>query len=402
MKFKAVNIGVTDDMPFTQRKYIQVTNITCIAVSILAIGFWPMAFNSGIIPIAFHVFLPVILLICLLLNNYSYYSLSRVLVASFSILFIFFMYHMLGNQVMTYLYFFTVVAVLPMIFPPKQTKALVFFEIIALVFFTFDHYFISDALPLYFLKGEAEEMLPIIVPIFALLLTLLIMLFFREFVIRGDRLFEQENERAEQLLLNILPSNIAKRLKVGESNIVDNYANVSVMFVDIVGFTQLAQSRSPSEVVTFLNRIFSKFDTLADKFNVEKIKTIGDAYVVASGIPHQEIAHAAQLSKLALEILEWVESVECKDINISIRIGINSGPVVAGIFGDKKYIYDLWGDTVNLARQMESSGESNKIQISEHTYQLINHKFKTQYRGLITVRDSKQEKSWWLVAPKPV
>jgi len=395
-----MNIGVTDETPFTQRKYIQVSNMICIAVSALEISLTPMALSSGGIILIFHISLPILLVMCLTLNHFMYHSISRNLISMFSIAFIFFMYFMLGNQVMTYLYFFTVVSILPMIFPPEQTKALVFYEMVTFIIFTFEYFFIDNVLPLYVFKNETEEMLPILIPILTLFFSIVTMVLFRIIVIKGDELFESENEKAEQLLLNILPEQIANRLKLGESNIVDNYANVSVMFIDIVGFTPLAQSISPSELVEMLNKLFSRIDGFAENYNVEKIKTIGDAYIIASGIPKEDKSHAENLANLALDIIKWMTESEFDLMDISIRVGINSGPVVAGVFGSKKYIYDLWGDTVSLAWQLESLGESNRIQISEQTYQMIKHQFNTEYRGLVNVNDKGEQKAWWLNSKK--
>lgn len=198
---------------------------------------------------------------------------------------------------------------------------------------------------------------------------------------------EIEQKKSQELLLNILPEAIAERLKKEQGIIADEFAAVSVMFADIVGFTQLSASISPKELVHLLNDIFSQFDQLAEKHGLEKIKTIGDSYMVVGGLPNPRSDHAEAIAEMALDMQESIR--EYRDnlgISLSIRIGIHSGPVVAGIIGKKKFIYDLWGDTVNTASRMESHGLPDNIQISEATYLLIEDQYEFEKRGSINVK----------------
>jgi adenylate cyclase len=198
---------------------------------------------------------------------------------------------------------------------------------------------------------------------------------------------EIEQKKSQELLLNILPEAIAERLKKEQGIIADEFAAVSVMFADIVGFTQLSASISPKELVHLLNDIFSKFDQLAEKHGLEKIKTIGDSYMVVGGLPNPRSDHAEAIAEMALDMQEAIRDYrENLGISLSIRIGIHSGPVVAGIIGKKKFIYDLWGDTVNTASRMESHGLPDKIQISEATYLLIADQYQFKKRGSINVK----------------
>jgi adenylate cyclase len=198
--------------------------------------------------------------------------------------------------------------------------------------------------------------------------------------VHAKRLFDQlqaEHERAEHLLLNALPRAIAERMKRGEVNIADQHPDVSVLVADLVGFTTLAAHIGPDQVVYLLNEIFSGFDMLTLKHGLEKIKTIGDAYMVAGGIPLPRLDHAEAVADLALDLLAEIEKFNrAYNTSIHLRIGINTGSVVAGVIGRWKFTYDLWGDTVNLACRLESLGQAGSIQVSNLTYQRL----KTKYR----------------------
>jgi class 3 adenylate cyclase len=209
---------------------------------------------------------------------------------------------------------------------------------------------------------------------------------------------ELERQKSERLLLNILPVSIAHRLKEGNSVIADHFDSATVLFSDIVGFTALSEKISPSEVVEHLNLLFSAFDDLVEKHNLEKIKTIGDAYMVAGGFPELSSRHPNKVSALALDMLEAVETCNCATMHqLSIRIGIHTGPAVAGIIGIKKFAYDVWGDTVNIASRMESSGLPGKIQLSEETADIVGDEFVLEVRGEVEVKGKGCLKTYWLV-----
>jgi len=197
----------------------------------------------------------------------------------------------------------------------------------------------------------------------------------------------KEQERSEVLLLNILPKDIAERLKNSREVIADKYSDISILFADIVGYTKIAMNYSAQELVSILNTIFSKFDDLVEKFGVEKIKTVGDAYMVASGLPKPRPDHAKALANLAIEMLEQLAQFDVEyGKSFHMRIGINSGSAVAGVIGHKKFLYDIWGDTVNIASRMESHGLPDCIQVSNNTYQLIKDDFLFENRGEIYMK----------------
>ncbi len=197
----------------------------------------------------------------------------------------------------------------------------------------------------------------------------------------------EEKATSERLLLNVLPGAIADRLKAGERVIVDRFDSVSVLFADIVGFTRFASTTSPELLVTMLNELFSMFDKLAEQHGIEKIKTIGDAYMVVAGIPHPVADHAIAIAHMALDMIAGIEEYSTRTkTNLTIRIGIHTGSVVAGVIGTKKFIYDLWGDTVNTASRMESSGLPGRIQVTETTYKLLRDQFELEERGAVEVK----------------
>ena len=203
-------------------------------------------------------------------------------------------------------------------------------------------------------------------------------------------LAELQAERANsyRLLLNVLPKAVADRLKQGERTIVDSFREATVVFADLVGFTSFSAKMAPSRTVQLLNDLFSGFDKLAETYQLEKIKTIGDSYMVVGGIPTPEPDHAGRCAEMALDMLEVLKHFNHRNsINLDLRVGLNSGPVVAGIIGTKKFSYDLWGDTVNVASRMESQGQPGMIQVSASTHALLADRFVFEDRGTIEVKN---------------
>ncbi len=214
-------------------------------------------------------------------------------------------------------------------------------------------------------------------------------------------LLQLEQEKSEHLLLNILPRAIAERLKGGERTIADSHAEVTVLFADLVGFTQLSTKTSPQELVTLLNEVFSHFDRLAERHGLEKIKTIGDNYMLVGGLPLPRADHAIAVAEMALDMIEDVARINGRSQKqISIRIGINSGPVVAGVIGRKKFTYDLWGDTVNLASRMESAGTPNSIHVSPSTHAALVGKYELIERGRVPCKGVGEITTYFLTGRK--
>ncbi|MEG5159503.1 adenylate/guanylate cyclase domain-containing protein [Microcoleus sp. AT3-A2] len=210
-----------------------------------------------------------------------------------------------------------------------------------------------------------------------------------------------EQEKSDRLLLNVLPQPIADRLKQDQSIIADTFAEVTVLFADIVGFTQISSQISPPQLVSLLNDIFSTFDRLAEKHGLEKIKTIGDAYMVVGGLPMPRSDHAEAIAQMAIDMQQAITNFShTHNQDFSIRIGINTGPVVAGVIGIKKFIYDLWGDTVNTASRMESHGKPGCIQVTSAIYDILQDKYVFESRGAIEVKGKGQMNTYFLIGIK--
>ena len=215
------------------------------------------------------------------------------------------------------------------------------------------------------------------------------------------QLLEIEKEKSERLLLNILPRAIAERLNHGERTIAERFAEVTVLFADIVDFTSLANQTDPEELVALLNDLFSRFDRLAEHLGLEKIKTIGDSYLVVGGLPVASPDQAEVVAEMALAMLAaTVDLNRERGTSLALRIGLNSGPVIAGVIGRRKFTYDLWGTTVNLASRMQSSGPPNQVQLSEGTRRLLRDKFHLTERGAVACKGVGDVRSYLLAGKK--
>jgi len=207
-----------------------------------------------------------------------------------------------------------------------------------------------------------------------------------------------EQQRSEGLLLNILPASIAERLKDETRTIADQFTAASVLFADVVGFSERTKDLPAAEVVGLLDRLFSHFDSLTEQHGLEKIKTIGDSYMVAAGVPIRRPDHARAIALLALDMVESAApGGTCGDLDVQLRVGINSGPVVAGVIGRRKFLYDLWGDAVNIASRMESGGTPGRIQVTQQTYEALKDEFELEPRGTIAVKGMGEMETWYLV-----
>jgi adenylate cyclase len=224
---------------------------------------------------------------------------------------------------------------------------------------------------------------------------------YRHMVDVTEAALELEHQKSEALLHNIIPPEVAERLKQNPKVIADSHRQVTILFADIVGFTEIAGRSTPEALVTLLNRIFSEFDALVDELDCEKIKTIGDAYMVVAGLPTSKADHAQSIARLALKMLAAAERASRETgENLQVRIGIHSGPVVAGVIGQKKFAYDLWGDTVNIAARMESHGLTGRIQVTADTAELINEDFELEPRGMVEIKGKGQMATYLLIGER--
>lgn len=205
-------------------------------------------------------------------------------------------------------------------------------------------------------------------------------------------------QRADNLLLNILPGSIAEKLKAKAQTIADSFTSASILFADVVDFTPQAERVSPGRVVEMLDRLFGHFDSLSERYEVEKIKTLGDCYMAAAGIPLPRSDHARTLALMALDMLDAVgQNGAVGSLGFQLRIGINSGPVVAGVIGRKRLLYDLWGDAVNTAGRMQTEGTPGHIQVTRATYELLKDEFICERRGTVPIKGKGAMETWYVV-----
>lgn len=227
------------------------------------------------------------------------------------------------------------------------------------------------------------------------------------YALRGIRLaeaaMEVEYDRSEALLANIMPASIAARLKDPARNVIaDKYDEASVLFADIAGFTERASDAAPADVVRFLNRLYTDFDALVDKYGLEKIKVSGDCYMVVSGVPWPRRDHVQALAQLALDMGDVASKLTDREGSpVPLRIGLATGPVVAGVVGSRRFFYDVWGDAVNVASRMESTDTEGRIQVPEAVYQRLKNDFVLEERGEVEVKGKGVMRTWYLVARKP-
>lgn len=239
--------------------------------------------------------------------------------------------------------------------------------------------------------------------VIGLLCILLLMGVFNREVLKTEVNLVQERERSDRLLHAVLPQKIANELRKSDSMIANRHPEVTVLFADIAGFTPWSSKQEPEVVVSLLEKIFSRFDARLSELGAEKIKTIGDAYMVVSGAPDTRADHAHVIANLALALLEEIKLIRQQTgIDLDVRIGIHTGSVIAGVIGAVRFSYDIWGDTVNTASRMESHGQAGRIQISQQTKERIAEKFNVEPRGIIDVKGKGEMETWWLLEPKTV
>jgi adenylate cyclase len=271
-----------------------------------------------------------------------------------------------GSDVSGHYFFLAAPAIIVMVVGPKQWPIGALIVIYFLALFLFSEHFLPERGTLANLSdGLALGSFAFCV-IMSGILNFMVALYAFSRLHNAEEALAVENERSENLLLNLVPASIANRLKASPSEVIADYLpSATIMFADIVDFTPFAARLSADEVVVFLNRVFSEFDALCEKHGLEKIKTIGDAYMVAGGVPEQMPNSAQAVADMALDMLAESDRISAEfDMQFALRIGIHSGPVVAGVIGTRKLFYDLWGDAVNIAARMESHGRAGRIQVS--------------------------------------
>ncbi len=282
------------------------------------------------------------------------------------------------------------------LYPGKHKIFVRWISSLSFVIYIFLIYFFYSYIPIYQLSAQ-NLILGSMLMAFSFVIVIGIFMIFQSTAARWYKELEIERGKTRHLLLNILPEQIADRLISKEDIIADRFDEASVLFLDIVNFTELGSKMQPNILVEFLNEIFCIFDNLTTKYGIEKIKTIGDGYMVVSGVPESDINHAAKIVEMAQDMIEALSVYSIKNNKIvRARIGICSGPVVAGVIGKQKFLYDLWGDTVNMASRMESHGTPDRIQVTESTYNVLKDSYLFEERGLVDIKGKGKLKTYYL------
>jgi len=380
-------------------RYVVLTNIVTLLGGLFTLGFAPVLLLSGsLIYPALQIAYAFAYLPTLWLNHRRRHLAATIWLLLGSHLIVVSQVLVEGGGFDVHLFFFLHAALPYLLFAPRHTRpmlalsALAGIDLMVVVI-------LGDRLP-QLGPAIAPERLAIIRPILVggLFVTLATCAYYaRRATLLAEAALDRAHQRSEELLLNILPPSIARRLKLSGGTIADGFAGVSVLFADIVGFTRMSARLPPERIVHLLNDLFCRFDDLAGSLGLEKIKTIGDCYMVAGGLPEPRADHAEAVAEMALAMLDIVSEIAARTGEpMTVRIGIHSGPVVAGVIGKRKFIYDLWGDTVNIASRMESHGMPGAIQLSEASHELLAKKYRLRHRGTVEIKGKGEMETWLL------
>jgi class 3 adenylate cyclase len=293
-------------------------------------------------------------------------------------------------------YYFALVAVPFLVFKPSEAVPRAICVVYPCVATPFLLKWGHDHAPLVQVDPGVLDLFAVVNGLGALVAVFTVVWYFQAMSAWAEAEIEAERQRSEQLLLNILPAPIAARLKGGEVVIADQFPAVTVLFADIVGFTPLSARLGGHELIEVLNEVFSLFDGLAERHGLEKIKTIGDAYMVVAGLPEPRDDSAAVMARMALDMRDALARSRAGAEGLRVRIGMHTGPVVAGVIGVKKFAYDLWGDTVNTASRMESHSEPGRIHLTEACRAALGGGFRLEDRGVIVVKGKGEMRTWFL------
>jgi len=390
------NIGVDDDMPDYEKRSYYIFNLIILVVLGITVVY-------AIIPyFVFHInhvmqnhlinwSLFAGYVFCVILGVLRYPLAARLLFTTLVQAHIFIFTFLIGWDIGNYLFYLALPA-LPYVLFYKSRFGVAYALLTGIVGFAASYWVKKTGFHLIKVTPEIYDGLFLLAFASTFTVILLVVKLFFKLSRLAEEKLNHEKKRSERLLLNILPGDIAARLQKGESTIADHYDPVVVLFADIVGFTEISAKTPPGQLVGRLNEVFSLIDILVEKYDLEKIKTIGDAYMVVAGIPKKRDDDISRIVRFAKDIIEMVEASNA----LQLRIGIDAGEVTAGVIGTKKFIFDLWGDTVNTASRMESHGEPGKIHITERVADQLGQEFKKTERGKMLVK-GKGEMSTYFV-----
>ena len=398
---RLIRFGRTPEMAPSEARYVVLTNIVALLGATFTLGFAPILLLSGsLIYPALQVIYALVYLPPLWLNLRRRHLAATTWLLLGSHLAVVSQVVVEGTGFDVHL-FFMLHAVLPfLLYPPRAGRPMFALSLLAgidmVVVVALGAPSLGPAIP----ADRLSWIHPILLG--GLFATIAACAYYaRRATLLAEAALDRAHQRSEELLLNILPSSIAGRLKANGGTIADGFNDVTVLFADIVGFTKLSARLSPARIVEMLNELFCTFDDLAGKLGLEKIKTIGDCYMVAGGLPEPRADHAEAVAEMGLAMLRVVHEFGARaGESLDVRIGIHSGSVVAGVIGKRKFIYDLWGDTVNTASRMESHGIAGTVQVTEATHLLLGARFPARARGTIEVK-GKGAMQTWLLEPAP-
>jgi adenylate cyclase len=395
-------LGITDALSAREARYVRALNgIVPIVTALLwlqlpvAIALLPA---SRFILAGFLIW-PLIAQLVPFLNSRGRYTAARLTYSYTTLALIVFNALQLGPATENHLFMLSTMVVAFIIYPPRERSWLALYvllsgaALLALEVFFHSHGPLIEFPPRFLLIARWSSMSALFTIILA------ITIYNYRVITQTEFMLEREHRRSEGLLLNILPASIAARLKRRETPIADRIDDASILFADIVGFTALADSVPHERVVQILDELFSEFDRIGARYGLEKIKTIGDAYMMAGGLPNPSSDHHGKMANAALDMVAYVRGRPILDApDLQVRIGIHSGPVVAGVICERKFAYDVWGDTVNIASRMESHGEPNRIQVSAAFHAHTRNLFEYEARGGVQVK-GKGRLETYLLAP---
>ncbi|MCB1137711.1 MAG: adenylate/guanylate cyclase domain-containing protein [Leptospiraceae bacterium] len=345
-------------------------------------------------PLLYLLFLPLVLW----LNGRGHRTVARLIFTLSAMVFMGAMSYWMGKQAYFHFYLFSVAVVSFYIFPGRQRAIMYALALLAMVQLVLSHIYLPDPSPHFPVAQEVLFMIGVANLSGTAFLVMALSAYISRVYEVAESYLHLEREKSEKLLLNILPAPIVEKLRESPETIAERFEECTILFSDIVGFTEMAGRMSAVEVVSLLNRIFSEFDDLAEKHGLEKIKTIGDAYMVVGGLPEPHEDHAEKVARFSLDMLAVVQKYRNEEeLPLEIRIGIASGDAVAGVIGKKKFVYDLWGSSVNTASRMESSGLPGRVQVTESTYTLLREKFRFEDRGPIELKGMGAVQSYLLL-----
>ncbi len=405
-------LGVTKELPAHLVKQVRFCNSTALAAFLFATIFilieLPLIIEDQVsssreaIIISMRMLGAISLLLPLRLSAKYHYGAARALLIILSVAVLIFQSMLYAHHAPAHLFFFPVIAAVLAMFSKSETgPARMLLGVCTLGFITSLILRHVDRPLVPVQSTKVLLVMDLATSLGALALAFVIAHSLRTATERAEKQVIEEQEKSDRLLLNILPGSIAKRLKEDPDVIADGFNEATVLFADLVGFTPLTEKMNPKEVITLMDKIFSCFDNLSEQFGLEKIKTIGDAYMLAGGLPEPTTDHADAVAKMALAMLDEISKFTTSTgLPLQVRIGMASGPLVAGVIGRKKFIYDLWGDTVNTASRMESHGVEGRIQVSESTWTRLRHEYDFTERGTIEIKGKGKMRTWFLDGTK--